>query len=314
MDAHELIVRLKEMADTLGRTPIRDEFVKEVRNAIAHIKKAYGQDFTYSQFVSVAGLVPTAPRRIDNTIFKASIDRHIEMLPAVPAVLQEEHPTIASISDIHWPFSSDSVIKRFVEYCGDVKPEVVVINGDAWDMYSHTKFPRTHNLFTPREEQNRSREANEVFWRTIQLTTPQSKCYQLLGNHDVRPMKRILEAYPEAEDWVAQMLKQLFTFEGVTTLYDSREELIFGSIAIHHGYRSKLGDHRDFLHMNSINGHTHMGGVVFRRIKGSTLWELNSGLAGNPEAKGLTYTPQKITVWTPGFGVVNKNGPQFIPC
>jgi hypothetical protein len=42
------------------------------------------------------------------------------------------------------------------------------------------------------------------------------------------------------------------------------------------------------------------------------LFELNSGLAGDPEAKGLTYTPQKITVWTPGFGAINKYGPQFV--
>ena len=95
--------------------------------------------------------------------------------------------------------------------------------------------------------------------------------------------------------------------------YRRTEELIIGDIAVFHGYRSQLGAHRDYTLMNCINGHTHKGGAVFRQIRGSVIWELNSGLAGDPEAKGLTYRPQKITDWTPGFGEVDKKGPRFIP-
>ena len=155
---------------------------------------------------------------------------------------------------------------------------------------------------------------NEQFWKDVKLRAPKADCVQMLGNHDVRPMKRIIEAYPEAEDWVAEKLKQLFSYDGVKTIFDPREELIFGNLAIFHGYRSQLGDHRNFTLMNTINGHTHKGGVVFRQIRGQTLWELNCGLAGDALAKGLTYTPQKISDWTPGFGAVNKYGPQFISC
>ncbi len=134
-----------------------------------------------------------------------------------------------------------------------------------------------------------------------------------MGNHDVRPLKRIMEAYPEAEDWVTEMMKKAFSFDGVETVMDQRQEFKIGNILIFHGYRSKLGEHRDYTHSNTINGHTHRGGVVFRNIGGQCLWELNSGLAGDPESKGLSYTSQKITDWTPGFGAVDKLGPRFIP-
>lgn len=55
------------------------------------------------------------------------------------------------------------------------------------------------------------------------------------------------------------------------------------------------------------------GGVVFRKIRGQTLWELNAGYMADPHAKGLTYTPQRITHWTEGLGWTDEYGPRFIP-
>jgi hypothetical protein len=180
-------------------------------------------------------------------------------------------------------------------------------------MYSHAKFPRSHNQFTPRDEEQLSRKMNEDFWQDVKRASPRSKCIQMLGNHDARPLKRVLEVYPEAEDWIKERLQKMFTFDGVHTVFNPREEYYLNSNTIlFHGYRSKLGEHRDFTLMNCINGHTHNPGVVFKKIRGASLWELNTGFAGDPQAKGLTYTPQKITQWTQGFGVINKYGPQFI--
>lgn len=312
IEQHDLLVLVKDLAIELGYSPTRYEFLKKTELTEWAIKTAYG---SYTDLLLAAGLTPYREKKITNKIFDVNIEKHLENYePKVISVSSDPIPTIASISDIHWPFVCQRVVNKFYEYIGDVKPDVVIINGDAWDMYSHSKFPRSHNQFTPKEEEQKAREQNEIFWTEIQKRSPQSKCYQLLGNHDIRPMKRVLESYPEAEDWIKERLERMFSFCGVKTIHDPREELIFGNVAIHHGYRSKLGDHRDYMLMNSINGHTHMGGVVYRKIRGNTLWELNSGYAGDPESKGLTYTPQKITNSTPGFGAVDKLGPRFIIC
>lgn len=303
---HELIQDLKQMAIELGRCPKRDEFGRKDQ-----VDKAFG---TFTVFKQAAGFTDEKPRKIDNSIFNKSIDSHLdEYKPDAWLPRKKPYPTIASISDIHWPFSNQHVINRFYEYVADVKPEHVVINGDAWDMYAHSRFATSHNVFTPREERARSIKQNTEFWSEIKRRHPAANCVQMLGNHCVRPLKRILEVYPAAEDWIEDALKRDFTFDGVKTVFDPREEFFVDDVAIFHGYRSGLGAHRDYTHMNTVNGHTHLGGVAFRRIKGQTLWELNSGLAGDPLAKGLTYTPQKTTHWSPGFGVVNKLGPQFIP-
>lgn len=309
MDQHTLIGLLKDLAIELGRTPTRKEFADK------HGFKWEVHFGNWGPFVKAAGLEPTHDRKINNSIFEVSLHQHLEGYTPRPRLAIEAYPTVASISDIHWPFPNKIVINRYLEYVGDEKPEWAVINGDGWDMYSHAKFPRSHNIFRPQEEEQLSRQMNVDFWEEVKRRSPDSKCFQLMGNHDIRPMKRVLEQYPEAEDWIKDRLSKLFTFDGVTTIFDPRQELMVGSnIAIFHGYRSGLGDHRDYTLMNCMNGHTHIGGVVFRTVRGILIWELNSGLAGDPEAKGLTYTPQKITKWTPGFSAVDKIGPRFVPC
>ena len=309
MDEHKLIAALKQLASELGCTPTRDQFCSHIPNARYLFIRLFG---SYGKLVEASGLVPAKNKVINNQIFERDLARHLESYKPRD-VAHKPYPTIAVISDIHWPFASEKVLAKFREYVAINKPEWVVLNGDAWDMYSHSKFAKSHNVFTPRDEQNTARAANLKFWQGIIEVHPKAKCYQLLGNHDIRPMKRVLEVYPEAEDWIAEKLKEMFTFDGVTTMFDHREELIIGDIAIFHGYRTQLGAHRDYTLMNCINGHSHVGGTVFRRIRDTILWELNSGLAGMAESKGLTYTPQRITNWTTGFGVVDANGPRFIP-
>lgn len=308
-----MICAIKDLAIEKGRTPTSKEFYREVAKSESATKKYFD---TYTVLVLAAELEPNQDRKITNKIFEKDIERHLDQYhsqPQEPLIL-EPYPDAAIISDIHWPFVNRKVETRFIEYVGDVKPMWVILNGDAWDMYSHAKFPRSHNQFTPREEMALARKMNEDFWAAIKRGSPKSKCQQMLGNHDVRPMKRIMEVYPEAEDWIAEKLKAMFTFDGVTTMYDAREELFLNkSTIVFHGYRSKLGEHRDYTLLSTFNGHTHRGGVVYRKVRQVVLFECNSGLAGDPLAKGLTYTPQKIVDWTPGFSACDKLGPRFIP-
>jgi hypothetical protein len=135
-----------------------------------------------------------------------------------------------------------------------------------------------------------------------------------MGNHDVRPLRKILEVYPEAEDWINQRLTQIFTFEGVKTIMDPREELFIDEETfVFHGNRVQLGAHRDFTLYSCHIGHTHKGGTVFKQLRGKVIYEANSGVAGDPESKGLSYTAQRINDMTPGFGARDKWGPRFIP-
>jgi predicted phosphodiesterase len=309
--AHELISSVKQLALELGRTPRRDEILSQIKGARWTIETVFRN---YTALIQAAGLDAAQVRKIDNSIFERDIESHLKEYQPRPYQPPGPYPRAAIISDIHWPFESQRVVEAFYRYVEKHKAEWVILNGDAFDFYSHSKYPRSHNLFTPREEEQLARTKSETFWQEIQRLSPKSKCVFLLGNHDIRPMKRVLESYPEAEDWIKERMTKLFTYPGVKTMMDPREEIYLDERTIvFHGYRSKLGDHRDFTHFNCFNGHTHVGGVVWKQLRHEVIFECNSGVAGDPMAKGLTYTPQKVTNWTPGFAVCDEYGPRFVP-
>lgn len=308
MDKHELLLKLKEMIDLRGgEIPTRDEFIKEVS------KHSLTREFgTYQELLKAFGIDSKRKIKIENPFIVKDLQSYYDNKPVIEPKKLDKYPKIAAISDIHWPFQSDRVINKFLAHIEKHQPEYVFVNGDAWDMYSFSKFPRSHNIFTPREERDLSRKLNEEFWVKVKDKCPKAKCIQMLGNHELRVMKRIMEQYPVAEDWIQEALKKEFTFEGVETIFDPRQEYMIGNIAVFHGYRTKLGDHRDYTHYNCIIGHTHRGGTVFKNIRDTVLWELNSGLAGDPLSKGLSYTTQRINDWTMGFAWVDEDGPRFI--
>jgi predicted phosphodiesterase len=311
-DKQEALNIIRELAMEIGRAPSLMEFLLKSGRTKHWVFKNFGG---FSPMLLSVGIQPGPNgKKIDNTIFEVrNLPQFLEEAPRAAAKDKGPAKKIAVISDIHWPFHSQRVVDAFLEFIKVHQPEYVFINGDAWDMYSHGKFPRSHNIFTPREERDLARKHNEEFWVEVKKRCPDAKCVQMLGNHEVRPLKRILEEYPAAEDWLKKALQDEFTFEGVETIFDTRQEYIIGNIAIFHGYRSKLGDHRDYTQYNCIVGHTHRGGTVFKNIRNEILWELNSGLAGDPLQKGLTYTPQRINEWTQGFAYVDEHGPRFIP-
>lgn len=312
IDQHSFICALKDLALSLGRTPTRNEFLQGCPfvNAKDLVSRYFGG---YTQFIHAAGLDPVVKqKKITNAVFEKSVSAHLEQYEPIE-IIRKPYPTIAIISDVHFPFESQRVLNAFYDFLAKHPADYVIANGDMADFYSFSRFPKSHNIFTPREEIAAARTKNEEFWKQVKLASPKSSYKQLLGNHCIRPMRQMLENFPVAEDWILDALKKQFTFDGVETIFDPREELMIGDIMIHHGFRTQLGAHRDFSLYNCIVGHTHKPGVVYRNIRGGTIWELNSGYAGDPQSKGLSYTPQKCVDWVQSFAYVWPWGPQVIP-
>jgi len=313
MDAHELIVILKQLAVELGRTPTRDEFDDQVANSRSKIRQAFGG---YSAMLQAAGLESYHPRKRDRTPFmRRNIDEHLELQQARPPLEPVEAPvpiqnTIVCLGDTHHPFCDPRALERVYRIIEQIKPTVVIQMGDLHDMLSWSKFPTSQMHFTPKGEIEKSFENAKAMWAEIGKLAPQARKIQLRGNHDIRPLKRVLEVAPALEVFIE--LDRFFTFPGVELIADHREELIIDGIAFLHGYRTKLGDHASYMMHNAVVGHSHRGGVAFKHIRGKTYFELNCGYLADPASKGLSYTPQKITDWTQGVGIIDPLGPRFV--
>lgn len=221
------------------------------------------------------------------------------------------------IGDIHFPFHNKTALKKTLAAIKKEKPTHVVQIGDLYDQYAFSRFSKKNIVLAP-QELEQARAAARDMWSKIRKSCPRASLYQILGNHDIRLVKRAEERLPEAQEFVKKSLMEYYQFEGVRTIEDDTEELVIKGIIFIHGYRSKLGDHMLYNRASTVCGHSHTGGVIFKRLKGETLFELNAGFLADAMSTPLRYRMQKNTYgWTLGYGIISeKNGiacPQFIP-
>lgn len=226
---------------------------------------------------------------------------------------------IAGCSDTHFPFVHPGALSCFYAYLEHFQPEILMVVGDLYDMLAHSSFPGSKNIFNPKEERDLSRSMACDFFATIRKLCPKTHIVLLLGNHDVRPMKKIIKYSPEEELFAMEGFEKMFRFDGVQTVMDQYQEVVIrhvnlGDILVHHGYSTKLGAHRDSELMNCMVGHSHTGGCVGRYARGNNyLFELNCGMLADPISKGMSWTQLKTKKWTLGFSGIDPYGPRFIP-
>jgi predicted phosphodiesterase len=225
------------------------------------------------------------------------------------------------LGDTHMPWMSKAaftVVTNFLEENGHGFDYVVQI-GDLYDLFSTGRWAGTRDLITPKEEFLQGRAMAEEFWKILQKRCPNAQCYQIMGNHDDRPMRQIIDKAPELASLLD--IKHLWEFPGVKTQHDSRQELILDGICFMHGFRSQPGAHAKWNQMRTVVGHSHRGGVHFFPVRtlrdgklvSHTAWELNAGYLGDPSQVPLQYSKQSLTNWTLGFAMIDGCGPRFCP-
>jgi hypothetical protein len=321
MDAkHKKISDLKNFASELGRVPHKREYVERFR-------ENYRLDFgNWSVFLQAAGFSgKDLAKKHTAHVIKSTVqlEREIEInrrkkenevkrvIAPLPNVIKAKK--IAVAGDTHFCFASPDALTAFYLQLEIHKPDCVVQIGDLYDAYAASKFPRSLNVMTPQAEDELSRKHAEEFWATVRrICGPDVQCFQILGNHDVRAHKRLMETWPEGEHLIRDVLAERFKFEGVHTISDPTQELVINDIVFIHGHYSKLGAHRDYFGRNVVTGHSHRGGVDYRAYGDQVLFEANAGYLGDPYSKALSYRHTRIHNWTHGCLIIDEHGPKFI--
>lgn len=219
---------------------------------------------------------------------------------------------VLAIPDCHFPFHNQDSLTKIYALIERLKPTVVIQLGDIYDCYSFSKYPRSHDIMTPKEEIAEARLAAEALWRNVRAAGfSKMRMVQLVGNHDVRPQKRIEEKYPEIASLID--LNHLWQFKSVETVIDDRCKFEIDGVIYTHGFRSKLGDHMRFLGKSVVRGHSHRAGLVWLNQWEKLLFEMECGYIADDQAEPLKYTHTQQMSWIQACGFVSDFGPQIIP-
>lgn len=228
---------------------------------------------------------------------------------------------ILCIGDTHFPFINKAYLTKVIQWAKENQPDTIIQIGDLYDNYAFSSYTKVVNLMTPEQELNKGRKLAEKMWTDLQKVSPKSKCYQMMGNHDGRIIKRILEKLPalsmkiKLKDQFQKLhnIDSLFEFGGVTSILDYRAELKLHGLLFIHGFKGNIGEHVKYFHHNVVIGHLHKGWTVYLKVASKIHWELNCGFLGDVKALPFQYGETKTSNWTPGFGVIETECGVLVP-
>lgn len=209
------------------------------------------------------------------------------------------------IPDLHFPFHNPEAYKEVIAQIKKEKPTHVVQLGDLLDQYVFSKYTRSPGI-TPEADVTEGLALATQMWQDIKKAVPRAKCYQILGNHDVRLSKRISEKIPELASYFN--VKDLYKFQGVKVLSSDRDYLEIDKVIYCHGWLSKSIDHAKHFNKPTVHGHRHRPTI---EVDG-TIWSMDCGFLADETSLPLQYTMSKVTRWRMAYGIVENRKPRLV--
>ena len=105
-------------------------------------------------------------------------------------------------SDVHIPFQDNKAVEAFCNYCKDIQPSAIILNGDILDFYKLSRFIKGEGR-NPYEEISACRD----LLKRIKADCPNSKIYYVIGNHETRLETYVLNSAPH----LASLVEDVFT-------------------------------------------------------------------------------------------------------
>lgn len=212
--------------------------------------------------------------------------------------VQMDDGVIAVASDLHVPFQDDKAVDAFVGYCKEVQPDIIVINGDLVDMYMLSKFAKGEG----RNPMSEIEEARDILCK-IREACPSSHIYYVIGNHEQRLEKTILNKAPE----LASLIEDIFSIFKL----DNIEVIGCGSLTLNDnlvfkhgtllGNKSGLSAIKEMenAYMSGATGHTHRLAKYIARKAGRKFIWLETGCLCSMEPEYM-LNPN----WQQGFAMI----------
>jgi predicted phosphodiesterase len=158
--------------------------------------------------------------------------------PWVPFEL-DGSKNVGVIADIHIPFHAEKPVKMAIDTLKKAKIDTLLVNGDAGDWYTLSRFEKNPKYRDKKAELNAQRE----FWKYLRYEFPKARIIFKKGNHDERWEKWVWngglaefhdEPLLQLDVWLG--LQQL----GVEIVGDQRI-IMAGKLPILHGHELPKG-------------------------------------------------------------------------
>lgn len=204
-------------------------------------------------------------------------------------------------SDWHiWPGPASLMHRAFVEFCKEMKPKVVVANGDVVDLAAISRHPPLNwdSVPTVAQEieaaQDRLDEIAKAAFKARKIWT--------LGNHDGRYETRLATVAPEFAKVHGVRLKDHFPLWEPSWSVGINNQIIVKhrqANGIHAKYNNALKSGRTM-----VTGHLHSAGVTPWTDYNGTRWGVDTGCIADVWSPKFDYMEDGYRNWVSGFGVL----------
>ena len=213
-------------------------------------------------------------------------------------------------SDAHFNGKRTTAFKALLWLIGELKPKVVINNGDAFDGASVSRHPVSGWEDTPSVIQELN--ACTIALRDIQEAAGDAKLIWTMGNHDSRLSARLANVAPQFKD--VQGFKLEDHFPDWTFCMSC---MVSDTLMVKHRWKS--GIHATHLHaqqsgLSFVTGHLHSLKVNGWTDYTGTRWGVDTGTLAEPFGDQFTYSENSPRNWRSGFAVLNlTNGHLLMP-
>lgn len=213
-----------------------------------------------------------------------------------------ENGTILVFSDAHFLMHQrTTAFKALLWLIDELKPSVIINNGDAFDGASVSRHPV--NDWTPVPSVLEELKACQMYLGEIEDAAPQAKLVWTLGNHDARFSARLAAAAPQFRDVQGFTLPEHFEKWTHTMSCWVTDDLMVK-------HRWKGGIHA--THNNTVGsgvsfctGHLHSLKVTPWTDYKGTRWGVDCGTLADPFGEQFNYAENNPRNWRQGFAVLN---------
>ena len=226
-------------------------------------------------------------------------------------VSELKNGTILVGSDAHiWPGPQSVALRGFIKMCRDIRPDFVVMNGDALDFATISRWPGDWEKRPTVQEEIES--AQDQLHDIAMAAGRKARRIWTFGNHDARLESKIANTLPELVKLKGVHLKDWFPdWESCWSLWvnDITIKHRGPSNGVHSNYQNvlKSGQHL-------VAGHTHALGYTAFTNYTKTLYGCNTGMQANPYMPQFLYLEDNPRNWRQGFLLLTvRDGQLMLP-